>query len=192
MRWIESFRDPAQEPDDFIHDAHPLIQRVRAVRGFLLPGEYEEIERVLCDSGVEVIVERSPHAIVLYGRNETALKRVVDQLAGYRWQHLAVDQPQARSRTDPVRVAWMHVHVRSPRRFAALIKDELFRRGGRTSSAEFFAEVAILSGRAPLADLIGYSDWVAQTTDGKARVTSRLAEWRIGDKEPAPPGAFAA
>jgi hypothetical protein len=192
MRLIKGLAQPASAPEAFVHVEFPLVQRWRPVRGFLLSGEDAEVERLVCDRRDDLRVESTAEGLLLYARHEDALKGAGARLRCYRFRHLAPDPPQARVRPDPLRAPWMHVHVRGPRRFAALARDELFRRQGRTGSAEFFGDVVMLSGQAPLAGLVGYADWVRERTDGRLAVETRLAAWRLVDADPDPPGPLAA
>ena len=175
MRLVGPFHQDVQRDDDFAHAGHPLIQRLHAKRGFLLDFEQDEIRRLLANAGVDIVVEVSSVDVTLYGSTEAALKRAGARVSGYRWQHLVAGPVEARTRTDPFRMAWMHVHVRCPRRFAALIRHELAQRGGRTTGAQFNENVVRLAGHAPLAGLIGYADWVSRHTDGKGSVECRIS-----------------
>ena len=192
MKLVGLLHQAVQRDDDFSHAGHPLIQRLHAKRGFLLDFEQREIWRLLADAGVDIVVEVSSVDVALYGSTEAALKRVGARVSGYRWQHLVAGPVEARSRTNPFRMAWMHLHVRCARRFAALIRHELAQRGGRMTGAQFNENVVRLAGHAPLAGLIGYADWVSRHSDGKGSVECRFAEWRIAETPPGPPGPRAA
>ena len=192
MRLVDT-HPMAAVPDGLRHGEYPLSQFLRAERGFLLPGEEGEVERfVRARPAADVVVEAQPAGIMLFGREEMSLKGVVDRLAGFRWQHLVAEAPSVRYRSDPAQMPWMQVNVRAPRRYATLLKAEFHRRSGLSRGGEYFGETVMLSGIAPLAKLLGFPEWVAQRTDGKAVATERLAEWRLIDDEPDPPGPLAA
>lgn len=187
MRLVESLQRMEKPHDGFQHAEHPLMQRLHAVRGFLHPFEEDEVRLALGTAGGDVIVETSSADVTLYGRSEAALKRAVERVSGYRWQHLAPGAIDVRVRSNPLRVAWMNVHVRCERRFVALIREELARRAGRTSAAQFNDDVVMLAGHAPLSGLIGYADWISQHIDGNSSVHCRLAQWRLAEAQPDPP-----
>jgi len=186
MSLVESLPQMNTPADGFRHAEHPLMQRLHAVRGFLHPFEEAEVRLALGNAGGDVVVETSSADVTLYGRSEAALQHAVGRVSGYRWQHLAPGVVDVRVRDNPLRVAWMSVHVRCGRRFVALIREELARRAGRTSAAQFNDDVVMLSGHAPLSGLIGYADWVSQHTSGNGSVRYRLAQWRIAEAQPDP------
>lgn len=185
---------PTIEPLDLLVNAcrdpdraeHPLVQRLRAARGHLLPCEEDELRNVLHALGPDVEIETSVRGAELYAKTEDALKRAVARVSGERWQHLIAAPVEARVRRDPLRHAWMNVSVRCARRFVAAIRDELADRGGQSRSTHFSEDRVVLSAVAPLPGLLGFADWVTRFTGGEGQVQTRLAEWRVVDRDPDP------
>lgn len=192
MRSDRELREAKGAGDGFVHPDHPLYQWMRATRGFLFDHEQREAREALSRDRDDVVVEVSSGGVALYARDETALKRAAGRISGQRWHHLDADPLVVRTRSNPARIAWMHVSIRCPRRFASSARLELVRREGQPTNAVFQEEVALLAGRAPLDRLIGYGDWLAAQTAGRAHVHTQLAEWRPVHRAPDPSGPRAA
>jgi len=186
MSTIEPLKRVAAARRDDERPDHPLVQRLRAERGHLLPREEDELRNVLHALSPDVEVDTSVVGAEVYARTEEALKRAVRRVSGERWQHLVAGPPEARVRSDPLRVAWMNVTVRCARRFVPAVRQALAERGGHARSTHFSENLVVLGAVAPLSRVLGFADWVSQWTEGNGHVQSRLAEWRIIDPDPDP------
>jgi len=187
MPTIEPLEALTNARRDYDRPDHPLIQRLRAVRGHLLPYEEDELRNVFRALGPDVEIETSLLGAELYARTEDTLQRAIACVSGERWQHLIAGVPEARVRRDPLRHAWMNVTVRCARQLVAAIRVELARRGGQSRNTRFSENLVVLGAVAPLPGLLGFADWVSRITNGRGDAQSRLAEWRLVDRDPEPP-----
>ena len=187
MTTIAAFRsiEKAHRTDERVD--HPLIVRLRAARGHLLPFEAAELHAALATSGPDVELVMTREGAELYAKDEEAIGRALARISGARWQHLIAESVDARTRHDPLRHPWMEVTVRCERRFVSPIRRELESRGGRADVTRFGPYYVVLVASAPLSGVLGFADWVLRTTGGTGHAQSSLAEWRVVEQDPDPP-----
>jgi hypothetical protein len=98
--------------------------------------------------------------------SEGVLVRAVDEIAR-RFAGRVVARPPAVRYVpgNPVLEPYMTVVVSGPERYLPLVQKDMTRRRGRVARADERGGAFMLEAEAPLADLIGYGDWLAGLMD---------------------------
>jgi hypothetical protein len=100
----------------------------------------------------------------LLGRSEGALGDAVGPLRRRFAERLVVDPPSVRYAFGPPTLEpYMKVLVNGPERYMKVIRRDFLRRRGRINRLDQCGAF-VLDGEAPLADLLGYRQWVSDLT----------------------------
>jgi hypothetical protein len=125
------------------------------------------------------------------GRSEQALQRAVEALRRVEpdapLQGPSVRCVEGAGRLEP----HMRVVVHAPAATLPVIRGDLERRGAWILRLDHRIGVVDIEAEAPLARLLGYGDWLAACTQGRARMRMALSRYRLADDR-APDAARAA
>ncbi len=151
-----------------LHSAHAQVQREllhEAWRGHPPAGE-----------GAMVVPE--PAGLRVLARSEGALRPVVDALRERFGDDVVVDPPKVRyAHGARMLEPWMVVLMSGPAHFLPLIQKDLGRRQARVLRVEDHRGPFVMEAEAPLANLLGYADWLGELVEGRADLSMWLARY---------------
>jgi len=84
----------------------------------------------------------------------------------------------------PVLEPWMSVTVNVPYPHADMLEEDFHARRGHLRRMTPVAGRMVLEGEAPLADLLGYDDWLAELTGDEPLVATALSRYLPIDRGP--------
>jgi hypothetical protein len=109
-----------------------------------------------------VLVVGDCNCLRLLGRSESALDAAVEPLRRRFGTRLVVDPPTVRYAIGiPTLEPWMSVLASGPEHCRPQIRADFHRRGGRPTQLRQ-ASSSFLEGEAPLAQLLGYAQWLRE------------------------------
>jgi hypothetical protein len=145
-----------------IHAECPLEQVVRsddaATQSALLQEPWSQTRRE------GVLIAGDCNGLRLLGRSESALDAAVEPLRRRFGPRLAVDPPTVRYAVgSPTLEPWMRVLASGPEHCLPQVRADFHRRHGRMTQLRQ-ASSFLLEGEAPLAQLLGYAQWLRELT----------------------------
>lgn len=168
------------------HFEYPIEQTVRCrdrrMKGFLLRRAWRQlaVADALC------VAEES--ALRILGRSEAALKHTIARLVARHGNALVIEAPAIRYLPSlrGVLEPWMDVLVNVPERHGPLVERNFVRRRGHLRRLSPQGAASVLEGEAPLAELIGYDEWLRHLTDSDPKVGTWLSRYLPIDHGPQP------
>lgn len=168
---------------------HPIEQSIRSpdprVRSELAG---EALRRRPRDDDARLVAE--PDGARVLARTEGALAPVVAALSDRYGRDVVVGAPRVRYAHRP-RYAepWMRLSMSGPSSFLPLVLRDLARRKGRVVRVDEHGGPFALEAEAPLANLLGYADWLADLCEDRAELSMRLARYATVDLDDGPDAA---
>jgi predicted membrane GTPase involved in stress response len=159
------------------HPEYPIEQQVTSPSPALCEQMRDEFVRgaARCEGA---LFTDSHHGLRVLGQSETALKLAVDQLTRRLGEALDVGAPRVRyALGTPTLEPYMTVVIDGPDPYLPLIQKDFARRNGRTRRVDQRGHF-VLEGEAPLASLIGYTDWLRALTDDEHYTAMWLSRYR--------------
>jgi elongation factor G-like protein len=137
--------------------------------------------------GPDVTCLVADDALRLLARGEEPLRRATELLRAAVDGEALVEGPVVRyvegaRRLEP----HMRIALHAPAATLPVLQDDLQRRAAFIVRLEHRVGTVVIEAEAPLARLLGYADWLAACTGGRARVQMWLCRYRISDKPGAP------
>jgi hypothetical protein len=180
-------RTPAPDhrhPRRLMHPECPIEQTLR--------GRTPQVREALLE---EAWRRRPPGSHTLYvgdhrglrilARSESSLALATAELAVRYGEALIVEPPMVRYvHGSPVLEPWMSVTVNAPPRCRDAVERDFVERRGDVRRLTELSEAFVMEGEAPLADLLGYEDWLADCTDNDGFTAAQLSRYVPIDQGP--------
>jgi translation elongation factor EF-G len=126
--------------------------------------------------GAMVVAESA--GVRVLARSEGALRLVVGGLRERFRDGIVVGSPTVRyAHGTQMLEPWMVVLMSGPAHFLPLIQKDLSRRQARVLRVEDHRGPFVLEAEAPLANLLGYADWLDALVEGSADLSMWLARY---------------
>jgi hypothetical protein len=126
----------------------------------------------------EVVLEPSDKGLKILASNEEALARPREVIRQIHDDHVEIDEPQVRLLYgDLIQEPIMWVRVRSERTFTEAVIHELIMREARIEEVDWMAALPVVQARAPLRQLLGYSEALAALSRGTAELRTWLSHY---------------
>jgi hypothetical protein len=155
-------RSQATPAASLIHAECPLEQVVRSDDAETQTAPLREPWSQTRREGVLVVGDCN--GLRLLGRSEGALDAAVEPLRRRFGARLVVDPPTVRYAVGiPTLEPWMSVLATGPGHCLPQVRTDFSRRGGRITQLRQ-ASSFLLEGEAPLAQLLGYAQWLRELT----------------------------
>lgn len=123
-------------------------------------------------------------------RSEGALRPFVAGIVERHGAAVVVGAPRVRySHRPTLSEPWMRITASGPSGLLPLILRDLDRRKGRTLRIDDHGGPFALEAEAPLANLLGYADWLDELCEGRADLAMRLVRYAAVDVDPGPEAA---
>lgn len=124
-----------------------------------------------------------PKCLRILARTEGALRVPVDRLRHRYGAALIVEPASVRyAHGAPVLEPYMTLLLSGPERYLALLQQDLARRRACIRRIDLHCGPFVLEAEAPLADLLGYGDWLRRLMEGDADASMWLSRYvPIGD-----------
>ena len=156
----------------------PIEQRVHTddvhVRADLL----REAWRLHPPAGEGAMAVADPAGVRVLARSEGALRPLVDALRMRFRDAIVVERPAVRyAHGAQLLEPWMQVQMSGPSTFLPLIQRDLARRQSRVSRTRDDRGSFVLEAEAPLANLLGYADWLDGLAEGGADLSMWLSRY---------------
>jgi predicted membrane GTPase involved in stress response len=161
-----------------LHPECPIEQGVSSTDSAVQGELVQEIwrRRVSVDDTALLIAE--PKRLRVLGRTEGALRAPVDALRARYGEALIVEPPAVRyAHGAPVLEPYMCVLLCAPERYLPLVQKDIARRRGYARRIDAHAKRFVLEAEAPLANLLGYRDWLEELVDEDADVSMWLSRY---------------
>ena len=166
------------------HPEYPIEQRARSQTpeaDALVLREARRQSRAA--TGTLFVADHS--ALRILGRSEAALKDAIADLA-HRYGGAFVAEPPSIRYVHGARVLepWMEVLVNAPERYCQTVRRAFVGRRGDVGRITQRGAAFVLEGEAPLADLLGFEEWLGDLTEGGPYVSNWLSRYRPIDDGP--------
>ena len=171
-------RDAWRSATPLMHPECPVEQRLRSadarVQGELLREAWHRHP----PPGEGAMIVAEPAGVRVLARSEGALRPVVDGLRERFRDDIVVEPPTVRYANGAQMLEpWMVVRMNGPAQFLPLIQKDLGRRQARVLRVEDHRGPFLLEAEAPLANLLGYADWLDELAEGRADLSMWLARY---------------
>lgn len=171
-------RDAWRSATPLMHPECPVEQRLRSadarVQGELLREAWHRHP----PPGEGAMIVAEPAGVRVLARSEGALRPVVDGLRERFRDDIVVEPPTVRYANGAQMLEpWMVVLMNGPAQFLPLIQKDLGRRQARVLRVEDHRGPFLLEAEAPLANLLGYADWLDELVEGGADLSMWLARY---------------
>lgn len=159
------------------HPEHPVEQMVRCkqerARAALLHEAWRQRSRP-----DEALYVADYHGLRILAPTERVLKHAVCCLQVTYGHALIVEPPSIRYiHGSVVLEPWMAVLVNVPARYGFVVERDFVRRRGDIRRFDQHGAAFVLEGEAPLADLLGYADWLKELTNDEPSVAMWLSRY---------------
>jgi predicted membrane GTPase involved in stress response len=146
--------------------------------------------RDILRTGPDCHLEATGRGLLILGETEAAVSHPVSILKSTYGDRLSVGKLTIRYRNGAVlEEPYMRVRVSCPFRYAHAVRSNLDARGAEAISTEDERSCAVIKATAPLASLLGYSDFITHLTEGRGRVAMSFSHYA---PVPDPPSGTAA
>jgi hypothetical protein len=123
-------------------------------------------------------------------KTESALRPLVAGIVERHGDAVVVSAPRVRYVHRPqLAEPWMRIHASGPSILLPLILRDLDRRKGRTVRIDDHGGPFQLEAEAPLANLLGYAEWLDELCEGRAELSLRLVRYSAVDLDDGPEAA---
>jgi hypothetical protein len=175
--------DARSKPAALWRPEYPIEQRARS-RTLEGPALLRETRRH-SPARNDTFLVADHSALRILGRSAAALKGAIADLAHRHGDALLAEPPSVRYvHAACVLEPWMEVLVNAPERYCAHVKRDFLRRRGNVRRIAWRGAAFVLEGEAPLADLLGFDEWLGDLTKGGPYVSTWLSRYRPIDHGP--------
>jgi len=166
------------------HPEYPIEQRARGQTPKADALVLREVRRQ-SRAAMDTLFVADHGALRILGRSEAALKDAIADLM-HRYGGAFVAEPPGVRYAHGARVLepWMEVLVNAPERHCETVKRVFLRRRGAIGRITPRGAAFVLEGEAPLADLLGFEEWLGDLTGGGPYVSTWLSRYRPIGHEP--------
>ena len=177
-------------PVALAHPECPIEQSVRSARAHVQSALLGEAWRWHPPVGEGAMIVAEADGVRVLARSEGALRPVVDGLRERFGGDVGAGAPRVRYAHRPCHAEpWMTVLASGPAQVAPLVLRDLARRKARVLRVEQHRGPLVLEAEAPLANLLGYADWLDELTEGRADLSMWLARYAPVEVEGGPDAA---
>lgn len=160
------------------HPECPIEQRVRATDPHARSELLREAWRAHPPPGEGAMALPDADGLRLLARNEGALRPFADALRTCFRDGIVVERPAVRyARGAQLLEPWMALRSSGPPSHLPLIQRDLARRRARVTRVADHGGRFALEAEAPLANLLGYADWLDDRLEGAADLSMWLSRW---------------
>ena len=183
-----AMRGPA--PVALAHPECPIEQPMKGAHAHVQAALLGEAWRRHPPAGEGAMIVAEADGVRVLGRSEGALRPVVEAFRERFGDDVVVGAPRVRYVHRP-RLAepWMTVLASGPGQFAPLLMRDLARRKARVLRVEQHRGPFVIEAEAPLANLLGYGDWLDDLAEGRADLSMWLARYVPVDVDDGPDAA---
>lgn len=176
---------PTRRAPTLLHPECPIEQSLWSADEAVQAALLREIWRRDAFVADGVLLVADPKSLRVLARSETALRRPVRALANRHGPSVIVEAPTVRYvHGAPVLEPWMTVLASGPAAQLPRVQVELGRRGATITRLEKPTDPFVLEAEAPLAQLLGYAEWLDAQAGG-VEASIWLSRYRpIGDDGP--------
>lgn len=178
-------RAGARRAPALLHPECPIEQSLWSADETVQAALLQEIWRRDAFVAEGVLLVADPKSLRVLARSEAALRRPVAALRARHGDSVIVEPPAVRYvHGAPVLEPWMTVLASGPAHLLEIVQAGLCRRNATMTRVESARDPFVLEAEAPLAQLLGFADWLdAQARGAEASVW--LSRYRpIGDDGP--------
>jgi hypothetical protein len=180
-------RAPAPEsrhPARLMHPECPIEQTLRGRTPQVREALVEEAwRRRPAESSVLYVGDH--RGLRILARCEATLALARAELVLRHGDGLVVEPPMVRYvHGSPVLEPWMSVTVTAPLQFWEEVEQDFLDRRGQVGRLTSLTQAFVLKGEAPLADLLGYDDWLAELTHSEGCASAQLSRYVPIDEGP--------
>lgn len=159
------------------HPEYPIEQTVRCKKEHARAALLQEAWRQGSKPD-EALYVADYRGLRILGPTEGVLKHAVASLEATYGDGLIVEPPSIRYiHGAMVLEPWMAVLVNVPERYGFLVQHDFVRRRGDIRRFDQHGAAFVLEGDAPLADLLGYADWLKEITGEEPSVAIWLSRY---------------
>jgi len=159
------------------HSEYPIEQKVRGRDPKMNTSLPREAWRRR-SAGDAILYLTDSTGLRVLGRSEEALNHAVSTLAQRYGERIMVEPPAVRYVFGAqVLEPWMSVLVNVPQHYSHLLLRDFAQRRGRRRRSTRKGAALILQGEAPLADLLGYAQWLRDLTEADPCVATWLSRY---------------
>jgi hypothetical protein len=167
----------SRHPRRLMHPECPIEQTLRGrtpqVRDALLEEAWRRRPR-----RAQVHYLGDHRGLRILAHTEATLALATAELALRYGEALIAEPPSVRYvHGSPVLEPWMGVTVNAPPRCRDAVEQDFVGRRGQVHRATDVGEAFVLEGEAPLADLLGYEDWLAACTGTDGFMAAQLSRY---------------
>ena len=171
-------RDAWRGATPLMHPECPIEQRLHSADSRVQSELLREAWHRHPPAGEGAMVVAESAGVRVLARSEGALRPVVDGLRGRFRDGIVVGSPTVRyAHGAQMLEPWMVVLMSGPAHFLPLIQKDLARRQARILRVEDHRGPFVLEAEAPLANLLGYADWLDELAEGSADLSMWLARY---------------
>lgn len=183
-----AMRGPA--PVALAHPECPIEQSVKSAQPHTQTALLGEAWRRHPPAGEGAMIVAEAEGVRVLGRSEGALRPVVEGFRERFGRDVVVGAPRVRYAHRPyLAEPWMTVLASGPGQFAPLLMRDLARRKARVLRVEQHRGPFVIEAEAPLANLLGYGDWLDDLAEGRADLSMWLARYVPVDVDDSPDAA---
>jgi hypothetical protein len=159
------------------HPEYPIEQAVRCkeqrTRAALVQEAWRQESRP-----DEALYVADRHGLRILGATERVLKHAVANLRDSYGDALIVEPLGIRYIHGAIVLEpWMAVLINVPERYGFVVEHDFVRRRGDIRRFDHHGAAFVLEGEAPLADLLGYADWLKLVTNDEPSVAMWLSRY---------------
>ncbi|HET9668884.1 MAG TPA: hypothetical protein VFQ93_04710 [Casimicrobiaceae bacterium] len=160
-------RGAARRGITLLHPECPIEQSLWSADEAVQATLMQEIWRREAFVADGVLLVADPKSLRVLARCEAALRRPVAALRERHGDTVVVEAPAVRyAHGAPVLEPWMTVLASGPARLLAVVQADLGRRNATLTRVESDRDPFVLEADAPLADLLGFGDWLDAQANG--------------------------
>jgi hypothetical protein len=150
-----------------LHPECPIEQSLRSPDAAVQAALVQEIWRREAFVADGVLLVADPKSLRVLARCEAALRRPVQALRERHGDTVIVEPPAVRyAHGAPVLEPWMIVLASGPARLLGIVQADLMRRNATMTRVESDRDPFVLEAEAPLAQLLGFGDWLETHASG--------------------------
>jgi hypothetical protein len=176
--------NPGRHPARLMHPECPIEQSVRGRDAPAREALIDEAWRRRSPASATLLVG-DHRGLRILAPTEPALALALGELVLRHGEGLIVEPPTVRYvQGVPVLEPWMSETVNAPHAHADKLEEDFLARRGHLRRMSPVAGRMVLEGEAPLADLLGYDDWLAELTGEEPLVATALSRYLPIDRGP--------
>lgn len=169
--------------------AYPIEQAIRS-RDPLVRSRLHDEARRRSARHSDAWLYADPEGVRVRATTERALLPLVAHVVERHGNSVVVGAPRVRYVHRPrLSEPWMRIDVSGPAVLLPLVLRDLERRKSRLLRAEELEDRFAIDAEAPLANLLGYADWLDELSEERAEVSMRFARYEAVEVDDGPEAA---